>query len=56
MKKWIPTLTTLGSIALTMFTPQIQHTISAHPVVATVLAGAAAVINHVLPSPVTPQQ
>ena len=51
MSKYMPTillvLTALGSV----FTPQIQHVVSAHPSIFGALASVIAVVLHWLPSP-----
>lgn len=52
--KYMPTvlliLTTLGSV----FTPQIQHAVSAHPSIFGVLASVLGIVLHWLPAPSTP--
>lgn len=52
MSKWLPTIIAMATASLTAVTPQIQGTISHHPVAATVLTMLYAIFGHVLPSPV----
>lgn len=54
MKKWLPSLISLGTMALTVFTPAIQSSISSHPTLSAVLAGIFAIVTHILPSPTDP--
>lgn len=56
MSKYLPSLLAAASALLTIFAPQLQALISAHPSVAAVLAGVAVIISHLLPSPVVQKQ
>lgn len=51
MKQLWPSFVALGTAALTIFTPSLQHVISAHPAVSGSLAMAYAVLAHILQSP-----
>jgi hypothetical protein len=55
MTKFWHSLGTIGLVVLTAVIPSVQHTISTHPVVITVLGGIWAIIGHLLPSPVVSQ-
>jgi hypothetical protein len=48
---WLSSLISLGVAALSIFAPQLQHLISAHPAVTGVVGSIVAIINHLLPSP-----
>lgn len=52
MKKIIPSLVTLAATAVTLFTPELQALLVAHPAAATVFAGIYALIKGLLPSPI----
>jgi hypothetical protein len=51
MKKWIPSFLSLLAGAVTIFSPDLQAVIAAHPETAGVLASVVAIITHLLPSP-----
>ena len=51
MKNWAMTLVALAGSAVTIYLPQIQHGIAAHPQVATVIAAIYAILAHISPSP-----
>ena len=48
---WLMSIISLGAAAATIFTPQLQHLISAHPTIGTVVASIFAIFAHVMPSP-----
>jgi hypothetical protein len=54
-KKLAPSLLSIGGLLLTAFTPSIQqalgHFVTAHPVIATSIASAFAILNHLWPQP-----
>lgn len=52
MKKWLPTLTTIASIAIAATAPQAQALIKQHPAATTLLTGIWAILNHLLESPI----
>lgn len=56
LKSLAPSLLGLGGVALTAFTPAIQHAlggfVTAHPVYASVVSAAFAIFAHLWPSPI----
>jgi hypothetical protein len=53
MKKWLPTLASIGAGALAILSPSIQAYIVSHPALSAVLLNAYAILTHVLQSPVS---
>lgn len=56
IKKWFPTLLTIGLTAITAFVPGAQHFWSNHPEASALVAGVYAVAKGLLPSPVVPDK
>ena len=52
MKSWLPSVGALVVSALTIFTPEIQTYITAHPSVAAALLSAYSIFTHIMPSPI----
>lgn len=48
---WLMSLISLGTAALTIFTPQISGAIAGHPKIATVIGSIFAIFAHIMPSP-----
>lgn len=48
---WLMSILALIGAAVGIFTPQLQHVISAHPGIASAIGGAVTIIAHLLPSP-----
>lgn len=48
---WLMSIISLATAAATIFAPQLQHLVSAHPAIFAGIAGAVATVNHILPSP-----
>ncbi len=53
---WLPSVVSALVVLATSFTPQIQGYLVAHPVASAVVAGAYAILTHLLPSPVAPEK
>lgn len=53
MSKWLPTLLPLLTTVGVALSPVAQAALMHHPVISTVLATVGAIINHLLPSPVS---
>jgi hypothetical protein len=51
LKKYWPSILPILTLLFTALTPMIQAEISAHPAVAAAVAGAYAVLAHLMPSP-----
>jgi hypothetical protein len=56
MKKALPSILAALAALLTVFAPQLQSLISAHPSVAAVLMSLYSIMAHLLPSPVVQQE
>lgn len=54
MAKWIPSFMPLVLMVATVFGPQIQVWMSAHPVAMTIAGGFAMILAHIIPSPIKP--
>jgi uncharacterized protein YaiE (UPF0345 family) len=55
LKKWWPTLVTIGGTLIGVLTPSIQGFLVKHPEIMTIVAGVYAILQHMMPSPVTTQ-
>lgn len=52
---WLTSIIALVGAAVSIFTPQIQTGISAHPTVAAIIAAVYAIFAHIMPSPTSPK-
>lgn len=53
LKKWWPTIVTIGGTLIGILTPSIQGYIAKHPELMTIVAGIYAMFKGFMPSPVT---
>jgi len=53
MTKWLPTIIAVGTLVATAISPTVQTFWQAHAVAAGIAGSVAAIVNHLLPSPMS---